>query len=284
LENILLDEDGHCKLADFGVAALGVFNEVAVSGIHGTVCIQPPEMLLGCKYGPSVDWWALGVVMYEMMVGQHPFQLPIKSTFCEKIITNRVCYPRRLTPSAVSILKGFLTKNPQRRLGAFGDVRAIKGHPFFKTINWRALLEKQVKPPLEARSMDIIQICPSIYELVREEKEEERRVEEEARVEEARVEEVRVEEEIEETVPSGLKVTFADHQNQQACRFMSLHHARPFLSFFLSILRLFLPSNVPSSFLPNRSHLPFSMTRPPREPNGLRFPRGLLHLPIFPPI
>jgi hypothetical protein len=45
-----------------------------------------------------------------------------------------------------------------------------------------------------------------------------------------------------------------------------------------------LPSKLPSSFLPNRSHLPFSMTRPPREPMGFRYPRGLLHVPIFPPI
>ena len=67
-------------------------------------------------------------------------------------------------------------------------------------------------------------------------------------------------------------------------RLISLHHAHPYLSFFLSFLHSFLPINFPSSFLPNHSHLPFSMTRPPREPNGLRNPRGLLHLTFFPPI
>ena len=63
-------------------------------------------MLLGFKYGHTVDWWALGIVMYEMMVGVHPFKLPETPTYCEKILTNRVLYPERLTCDAVSILKG----------------------------------------------------------------------------------------------------------------------------------------------------------------------------------
>jgi serine/threonine protein kinase len=68
-------------------------------------------MLDGFNYGPAVDWWALGIVMYEMMVGQHPFQLPKTSPYWEKILNNSVSYPQRLTPSAVSILKGVSTFN-----------------------------------------------------------------------------------------------------------------------------------------------------------------------------
>jgi serine/threonine protein kinase len=63
-------------------------------------------MLLGFKYGAEVDWWALGFVMYERMVGQHPFKLPKRYPYCEKIFKNSVAYPRRLTVSAVSILMG----------------------------------------------------------------------------------------------------------------------------------------------------------------------------------
>jgi len=63
-------------------------------------------MLRGFKYGPEVDWWALGIVMYEMMVGQHPFQLPKRCPYHEKILKNPVAYPQRLSVSAVSILKG----------------------------------------------------------------------------------------------------------------------------------------------------------------------------------
>ena len=63
-------------------------------------------MLLGFNYGPAVDWWALGIVMYEMMVGQHPFNLPKTSSYRVKILNDRVSYPSRLTESAVSILEG----------------------------------------------------------------------------------------------------------------------------------------------------------------------------------
>jgi len=63
-------------------------------------------MLLGFKYGHAVDWWALGIVMYEMMVSVHPFMLPETRSYCEKILTKRVFYPERLTSDAVSILKG----------------------------------------------------------------------------------------------------------------------------------------------------------------------------------
>jgi serine/threonine protein kinase len=71
-------------------------------------------MLLGYRYGPSVDWWALGVVMYRMMVGWHPFQGVAMTAVYEKIIFDRVVYPRRLTMSAVSILKGVSILNPQK--------------------------------------------------------------------------------------------------------------------------------------------------------------------------
>jgi serine/threonine protein kinase len=63
-------------------------------------------MLLGFKYGPEVDWWALGIVMYEMMVGQHPFHLPKRCPYREKILQSPVAYPLTLTGSAVSILNG----------------------------------------------------------------------------------------------------------------------------------------------------------------------------------
>lgn len=108
LDNILLDQDGHCKLADFGLATLGTFNRRKTKSFCGTVQYMAPEMLQREKYGPEVDWWALGVVMYEMMVGRHPFIEPRKSRISYKRLPKEVQYPQWLTSHDVCILKGVL--------------------------------------------------------------------------------------------------------------------------------------------------------------------------------
>lgn len=88
-------------------------------------------MLLGFKYGPEVDWWALGIVMYAMMVGQHPFQLPKRHPYREKILKNPVAYPKRLTVSAVSILEGVSIFNI--KIDALGVPYSFLNSVFFHT-------------------------------------------------------------------------------------------------------------------------------------------------------
>ncbi len=94
--------------------------------------------------------WALGVLMYEMMVGQPPFESDNEEDLFEAILHTNVIYPVWLTKEAVSILKGFLTKNPAKRLGCAvtqGGEQAILNHAFFKNIDWDALQARKVKPP-----------------------------------------------------------------------------------------------------------------------------------------
>ena len=88
-------------------------------------------MLLIFNYGPEVDWWALGIVVYEMMVGHHPFQLPKGCPYQEKIIKNTVAYPLRLSVSAVSILKGVSIFNI--RTDALGVPYSFLNSVFFHT-------------------------------------------------------------------------------------------------------------------------------------------------------
>uniref|UniRef100_A0AAY4DAZ0 Protein kinase C n=1 Tax=Denticeps clupeoides TaxID=299321 RepID=A0AAY4DAZ0_9TELE len=154
LDNILLDAEGHCKLADFGMCKEGILNGVTTTTFCGTPDYIAPEILQELEYGPSVDWWALGVLMYEMMAGQPPFEADNEDDLFESILHDDVLYPVWLSKEAVSILKAFMTKSPSKRLGCVmsqGLEEAIKVHPFFKEIDWVLLEQRKIKPPFKPR-------------------------------------------------------------------------------------------------------------------------------------
>jgi len=146
-ENILLDKDGHSKLADFGLCTLGVFEDSVISCMCGTWLYTAPEIREGDDYGPEVDWWSVGCVIYEMLIGE-----------CLSSYNSVCCHslPKYLMPSAVHIVKSFLQPLPQARLGALGGTPAILRHPFFKKLNWVAVLQKRIKPP----TLDLLNINP----------------------------------------------------------------------------------------------------------------------------
>uniref|UniRef100_A0A3B5AUV3 Protein kinase C n=1 Tax=Stegastes partitus TaxID=144197 RepID=A0A3B5AUV3_9TELE len=154
LDNILLDAEGHCKLADFGMCKEGIMNGVTTTTFCGTPDYIAPEILQELEYGASVDWWALGVLMYEMMAGQPPFEADNEDDLFESILHDDVLYPVWLSKEAVSILRAFMTKNPAKRLGCVvsqGCEEAIKTHPFFREIDWILLEQRKVKPPFKPR-------------------------------------------------------------------------------------------------------------------------------------
>ncbi|KAK9497104.1 hypothetical protein O3M35_004481 [Rhynocoris fuscipes] len=154
LDNILLDSEGHCKLADFGMCKEGILDGATTTTFCGTPDYIAPEILQELEYGPSVDWWALGVLMYEMMAGQPPFEADNEDDLFESILRDDVLYPVWLSKEAVSILKGFMTKNPNKRLGCVavhGCEAAIRTHSFFKDMDWDALEARRLKPPFKPR-------------------------------------------------------------------------------------------------------------------------------------
>ncbi|XP_054898663.1 protein kinase C epsilon type isoform X2 [Poeciliopsis prolifica] len=154
LDNILLDAEGHCKLADFGMCKEGILNGVTTTTFCGTPDYIAPEILQELEYGASVDWWALGVLMYEMMAGQPPFEADNEDDLFESILHDDVLYPVWLSKEAVSILRSFMTKNPAKRLGCVltqGCEEAIKAHSFFREIDWVLLEQRKVKPPFKPR-------------------------------------------------------------------------------------------------------------------------------------
>ncbi|MCI4376900.1 hypothetical protein PGIGA_G00193710 [Pangasianodon gigas] len=152
LDNVLLDRDGHCKLADFGMCKEGIFEGAATGTFCGTPDYIAPEILQEMLYGPSVDWWALGVLLYEMLSGHAPFEAENEDDLFECILNEDIVYASWLSAEAVDVLKALLTKNPTRRLGcvaASGGENAVMTHVFFSTIDWDKLNRREIEPPFK---------------------------------------------------------------------------------------------------------------------------------------
>ncbi|RWS24576.1 RAC serine/threonine-protein kinase-like protein [Leptotrombidium deliense] len=145
LENLLLDKDGHVKIADFGLCKEDITFGTTTRTFCGTPEYLAPEVIDDNDYGRAVDWWGLGVVMYEMMVGRLPFYNRDHDVLFELILRDDVRFPRTLSMEAKSLLAGLLSKDPRKRLGGgVDDAKEIMVHPFFINVNWQDLVERKV--------------------------------------------------------------------------------------------------------------------------------------------
>uniref|UniRef100_A0A3B4YGU9 protein kinase C n=1 Tax=Seriola lalandi dorsalis TaxID=1841481 RepID=A0A3B4YGU9_SERLL len=148
LDNLLMDADGFVRIADFGLCKEGMGHGDRTSTFCGTPEFLAPEVLTDNNYTRSVDWWGLGVLIYEMLVGESPFPGDDEEEVFDSIVNDEVRYPRFLSPESVSLTQKLLQKNPEMRLGAGeDDASEIKRHRFFQGTDWNALLAKKVKPP-----------------------------------------------------------------------------------------------------------------------------------------
>uniref|UniRef100_A0A8C8DTW9 non-specific serine/threonine protein kinase n=1 Tax=Oryzias sinensis TaxID=183150 RepID=A0A8C8DTW9_9TELE len=101
-------------------------------------------------YGRAVDWWGLGVVMYEMMCGRLPFYNQDHERLFELILMEEIRFPRNLSPEAKSLLAGLLKKDPKQRLGGGpNDAKEVMNHRFFININWQDVVQKKLTPPFK---------------------------------------------------------------------------------------------------------------------------------------
>ncbi|XP_059404175.1 serine/threonine-protein kinase N2-like isoform X2 [Carassius carassius] len=148
LDNLLMDSDGFVRIADFGLCKEGMGYGDRTSTFCGTPEFLAPEVLTDSMYTRAVDWWGLGVLIYEMLVGESPFPGDDEEEVFDSIVNDEVRYPRFMSPESVSIIQKLLQKNPEKRLGAGEqDANEVKRHRFFQGIEWEALLAKRVKPP-----------------------------------------------------------------------------------------------------------------------------------------
>ncbi|CCK72872.1 serine/threonine protein kinase SCH9 KNAG_0M00190 [Huiozyma naganishii CBS 8797] len=148
-ENILLDANGNIALCDFGLSKADLKDRT--NTFCGTTEYLAPELLLDeTGYTKMVDFWSLGVLIFEMCCGWSPFFAEDNQKMYQKIAFGKVKFPRDvLSAEGRSFVKGLLNRNPKHRLGAIDDGRELRAHPFFADVNWEALKQKKVPPPFK---------------------------------------------------------------------------------------------------------------------------------------
>ncbi|XP_063888461.1 serine/threonine-protein kinase N-like isoform X7 [Scylla paramamosain] len=148
LDNLLLDTEGYVKIADFGLCKEGMGYGDRTGTFCGTPEFLAPEVLTETSYTRAVDWWGLGVLIFEMLVGESPFPGDDEEEVFDSIVNDEVRYPRFLSIEAVAIMRKLLRKHPDRRLGASEkDAEDVKKQQFFRSVCWDDLLQRKVKPP-----------------------------------------------------------------------------------------------------------------------------------------
>ncbi|XP_008216835.1 titin isoform X2 [Nasonia vitripennis] len=145
LDNVLLDFEGHIRIADFGMCKLQIFLDRTADTFCGTPDYMAPEIIKGLKYNQAVDWWSFGVLLYEMLTGQSPFSGCDEDELFWSICNERPFIPRYLSQSATDILVCLLEKDAGKRIPG----HEIACHPFFCTITWDKLERRSMEPPFK---------------------------------------------------------------------------------------------------------------------------------------
>ncbi|KAI9792771.1 MAG: hypothetical protein M1816_001503 [Peltula sp. TS41687] len=157
-ENILLDANGHVALCDFGLSKANLTNNDTTNTFCGTTEYLAPEVLLDEQgYTKMVDFWSLGVLVFEMCCGWSPFYADDTQTMYKNIAFGKVRFPKdALSTEGRNFVKGLLNRNPRHRLGAIDDAEELKSHAFFADVDWDALMRKNVVPPFKPKLKGVL--------------------------------------------------------------------------------------------------------------------------------
>jgi len=146
-DNILLEKDGYIRVVDFGLARMNFEDKKRSTTLCGTVNYMAREMVRG-EYGKATDWWSVGIIFYEMLIGELPFDVYIddRKAIFDKILTGKIKLPSGLDKTATSLLQALLCRNEKTRIGSNG-IQEIKNHAFFRGFDWTKLLAQELTPP-----------------------------------------------------------------------------------------------------------------------------------------
>jgi hypothetical protein len=143
-ENILLDAEGHIKLTDFGLSKVLAGPRDSTRTFCGTPEYLSPEVIEGRPHGKAVDWWALGILLWEMLAGAAPFTHANTQTLYTLIRAARLDFPPHFSPAACMLLSQLLQRDPEERPY---DAGAIREASFFEGLDWGALAARSLPPP-----------------------------------------------------------------------------------------------------------------------------------------
>lgn len=141
-DNVVFDQLGHAMLTDFGLSKEEVNEKHMAKSFCGSPAYLAPEMLKRAGHGKSLDWYLLGVLLYEMLVGIPPYYSNNKDQLYENIQRGPLKLPNFLSDNSRALLVALLNRNPAKRLGSKGGADEIKGHVFFKGIDWKKAEKK----------------------------------------------------------------------------------------------------------------------------------------------
>jgi len=149
-ENILLDDEGHVCLTDFGLA-----KEMTPDTKTDTFCGTPeylaPEIIQGSGHDKAVDWWSLGILLYELTVGIPPYYSPNVNDMYNKIQHGNLRFPPFLSDPCKDLIIALLARTPSERLGSIDDFNDLKPHPFFAELDWDMVYQKKVDAPFKPK-------------------------------------------------------------------------------------------------------------------------------------
>ena len=146
-DNVVVDGEGHALLTDFGLSKEGVMDKDSAKSFCGSVAYLAPEMLKRKGHGKAVDWYLLGVLLYEMIVGCPPFFSQNRSEMFMNISKGKLKVPASLSIECKNLLRDLLQKDPNKRLGSVGGAEEIKQHEFFYGIDWEMVAMRGMRPP-----------------------------------------------------------------------------------------------------------------------------------------